>query len=290
MMKFLRESGGIRQWFRIRNYRREMDRNHERHDVFLVSFPKCGRTWHRVLVGYYLARLTNSDVKTAPNVSTLSKAAGVKRLCYTHNGSSPMHRLPPAHDLVANPREWRGKDVVLLVRDPRDVLVSAYFHMNRRERMFDGSISEFLRTPAMGVEKLVSAWSRWHRNRHLAASFSVTSYEAMHRDPRGALLSALRTLGIDRIDDSLVSEAVEFASFGNLRRLEASNYFQSRELINETGDAEAAKVRQGKVGSYRSVLSPEDVAYIEKEVLAIGDPFSTLSDRRVDATTSAAEP
>jgi hypothetical protein len=196
-------AGDVRQWFRVRNYRREMEHNHREHDVFLLSFPKCGRTWHRVLVGYYLTKLTNADAKLATKVSALSAAAGVKRLCYTHNGSSPEHRLPPTHYLVGNPREWRGKDVILLVRDPRDVMVSAYFHMARRVHMFSGTISEFLRTPEMGVKKLLTAWARWYEARHLAASFTVISYEQMHRDPADVLRAALRRLGISQIDESL---------------------------------------------------------------------------------------
>jgi hypothetical protein len=77
---------------------------------------------------------------------------------------------------------------------------------------------------------------------------------------------------------SLIAEAVQFASFRNLQRLEASNFFQSRGLVNETGDIQAAKVREGKVGSYRAALSAEDIALIEREVAGIGDPFMTLRD------------
>jgi len=230
-----------------------------------------------VLVGFYLARVLNADIKTVTDVYALSSAAGLKRLCYTHNGSSPTNRLPPSHDVVANPREWRDRDVVLLVRDPRDTMVSAYFHMTSRERIFDGTISEFLRTPAMGVERLITAWRRWQKNRHLAASFTVISYESMHKDPGGVLRQMLRLLGVSSIDEALIAEALEFASFDNLQKLEASRFFQQPELVNEAGNEFGAKVREGRIGSYKSILSEDDIAYIENSVAAIGDPFSTLS-------------
>ena len=269
------------QWYQNRKIRRKMDRHREAYDVFLVSVPKCGRTWHRVLLGHYLAKLTGTDVRSAPNVKDLSKAApGLKTMTYTHNGSSPNDGFPPLHKLVANPREWRGKHVILVVRDPRDIMVSAYFHEARRKSVFAGTISEFLRAPTTGIDKVATAWSRWHQYRHLAATFSVISYEEMHRNPHEMLRKTLRVLGAATIDETLVSASVQFASFDNMKKMEGTGYFAAKGLKNNSGDPDGAKVRKGKVGSYRDFLSSDDIAHIEAVISAIGDPFGTLTARQ----------
>ncbi len=267
----------FRIWARARNYARQMRANHANYDVIILSFPKCGRTWHRILLGRYLAGITGSDIKNLIDLDRLCEAAGAKRVHYSHNAASPTHRVPASHALVGSPLEWAGKDVIVLVRDPRDTMVSMYFHMKFREKKFDGSISEFLRSEDVGVAKMTAAWKRWHENRHLAKNFIVQSYEEMHRDPKRILKDILRMLGLTKTDEKIMDEAIEFASFGNLREMESTNFFKSDALNNESGDPRAAKVRTGKVGGYKEKLSPEDIAYIETAVREIGDPFGTLT-------------
>lgn len=267
---------GARTLLRARNYRREMMAQRAEAGSIVLSYPKCGRTWHRILLGRYLSGLLQADPAASMDVEALSARSGANRVHYSHNGSSPTERIPASHALVGSPLGWSERDVIVLVRDPRDAMVSMYYHMQYRERGFNGPISEFIRSSDMGVAKLTSAWKRWSENRHLATSFVVQSYEQMHRDPKHVLRETLNWLGLKTIDEKLVHEAVEFASFGNLRGLESSNYFNYEALNNETGDPRAAKVREGKVGGYESELSEEDIGFIENAVREIGDPFGTL--------------
>lgn len=262
---------------RSRNYRRHMLANHAKNDAFILSFPKCGRTWHRLLLGRYLAGITGSYTKDSLKLVKLSELAGAKRPYYSHNATSPTQRVPASHELVGSPIEWAGKDVIVLVRDPRDVMVSMYFHLKFREEKFGGTISEFLRSGDVGVARMTAAWERWHANRHLAKSMLVQSYEEMHRDPKRILRQVLQVLGLNSFDEKAASEAVQFTSFENLRKLEEKSYFNSSLLTNESGNPNGAKVREGKVGGYKEHLSAADIAYIEDAVRAIGDPFATLA-------------
>jgi hypothetical protein len=92
---------------------------------------------------------------------------------------------------LASPELWRGKDVLLLIRNPRDVLVSAYHHYQFRTATFRRPISDFIRRPETGIAKILAAHHRWHDNRSLAASFRVASYERMHRSPEAVLRETL---------------------------------------------------------------------------------------------------
>lgn len=270
------ESSGLNLWIRERRFTRSMRLANASHDAFILSVPKSGRTWHRVLMGHYLARSINQDPKNALDIETLCKMAGIRRLGYSHNCASSVGKLPPKSLVVASPVEWQNRHVMILVRDLRDVLVSSYFDDRYRFGYFSGSISEFVRNPFIGAEKFLTALNRWHENRHLAASFETISYEQMHADPALILEKSLQFIGVATPDPKIIQESVEFASFKNLRRLQDADYFQSG-IIQSSQDPRAQKVRSGKVGGFREHLSEDDLEFISGMEKRMGNPFAALN-------------
>src|SRR5580704_17421427 len=93
-------------------------------DIFLVSYPKSGNTWTRFLLGNVMnpdERITFANVeRKVPDIHAQSK----KELKKT-----PRPRLIKSHECF-DPRYRR---VIYIVRDPRDVALSAY-HYDRKER------------------------------------------------------------------------------------------------------------------------------------------------------------
>jgi len=245
-----------------------------KYDSFVISVPKSGRTWHRLLLGYYLTRISGEEPRNALMLETLCERAGIGRIAYSHNGTSQSDKLPPSSAVVASPIEWRNRNVLLIVRDPRDVLVSAYHHCRFRERSFDGPVSAFIRHPFAGLVKILTAHNRWHQTRHLAGGFDVISYEQMRSNPGEALHKALLFAGIKNPDPRIIAEAVNFTSFENMQRLEQSDYFQSAEMRNTSGDSNSRKVRSGKVGEFKELLSEDDIGYINETVGKMGNPFA----------------
>ena len=109
-------------------------------DVTLVSFPKSGRTWLRLMIG----RVLQQHFGTELDDSLLE----LERLA---DRDSRIPRIHAAHDGVGSwrdPREYRGRRVILLVRDPRDVVVSYYYQLRYRMDQFDGTLDEFVTDPA----------------------------------------------------------------------------------------------------------------------------------------------
>lgn len=253
---------------------KRMRLSNQKHDTFIISMPKSGRTWHRLMVGYYLARIADVDPKNSLKLDSLTKAAGIPSLAYSHNASSFTEKLPPHSKVVASPVEWQGKRVLLLKRDSRDVLVSSYFHSRFRDGAFDGSISEFVRNPFVGIVKILTAFNRWHENRHLAANFDVVSYEEMKANSTSSLVKSLAFIGVEQPNLKIVEEAVNFTDFKNLQRLERTDYFQSEEMRNSSNDSRGSKIRSGKVGGFREHLSKEDLSFIEAMERKMGNPFA----------------
>jgi hypothetical protein len=255
-------------------WRRRFGKQPPEDAAFVISYPKCGRTWHKLMVGYYLARLTGAPDDQAFRVAAMCRRAGLPPLVYSHNDAGFKDGLKPSSRLVGSPQLWRGRDVLFLVRDPRDVLVSAYHHASSRSFHFAGSLGDFIRRPDTGIAKVMAAYRSWHDNAHLARRRRVHSYEEMHRDPAAVLRSSLEFFGLSECDEGLIADTVGFCSLGNMKRYEEKDLFRSKMMRNEAGLAEGAKAREGKVGAHLAALSSKDRAYIDAFIAKAGDPFA----------------
>ena len=268
------ESSGPNLWIRERRFAQRMREANAKYDFFVISLPKSGRTWHRLMLGYYLARAAGQPPSNSLDLDSLCEQNDIRPLRYSHNCSSFSDKLPPSSNVVASPIEWANKGVLLLIRDLRDVLVSGYFHCRYREKSFDGTISEYVRNPFVGIDKLLTTLNRWYGQRHLARKVSIISYEQMHQDPETALYFSLDFLGIHNPDAGLIKEAIDFGRFENLQKLESSNFFSAVEMRPLSTDPRGRKIRSGQVGKYREHLSEDDLAFIAERERDLPNPFS----------------
>ena len=242
-----------------------------RDDVVVVSYPKAGRTWHRALFAQYVASaFLNTDVRRI-DTRDLARRANLPLLGYTHDGANFLNAVGPRHFITADPTAWIGKRVVHLTRDPRDVLVSAYMHAHYRSDSFRGSLSGFIRHPFTGIEKILVANDRWRMWRRLAKHVLVQRYEDMHADPAGALIELLSFAKI-KVDRDAASEAAEFSRFENMKRMEREGFFESKALRSGGAEADAMKVREGKVGGFSEHISAADLAFIDDAITRLGNP------------------
>ncbi len=243
-------------------------------DVYVLSYPKTGRTWLRALVGKALVDHYGLPPKRLLETDALTWMAGLPRAAFYHDGSAMIDRLG-WRELDPGKASYRGKRVLLLGRDVRDTLVSAYFQATRRIDVFDGPIAAFVRDDRFGVEKVLAFYRQWEAARHVPDAFAFLRYEALHADPAASLRAALDFLGARAVPDAIVAGAVEFARFDNLRRAEAEDRFGSHMLRTASNaDPESFKVRRGKVGGFRDYLSSDDIAFIDDAEAARGCAFT----------------
>jgi hypothetical protein len=248
-------------------------------DAYVISYPKSGRTWLRILLAKALSLHYQINTKQLLDTAAVTAAAGVLRTDFHHDGSELREDL----DYTSLPQDkdaYRTKRVVFLVRDPRDVLVSAYFEAMKRSFLFDGrvvfhgSLSEFVHSPAFGVRKLAAFYDIWARNQTVPTKFLLIRYEQLCAQPREVLREVLRFVSAEAVDQAHIAEAVTYASFANMRRLERANVFCDPRLQpGRPSDPESYKVRRGRVGGYVDYLSGADLAYIDREVAARGSPL-----------------
>jgi hypothetical protein len=243
-------------------------------DLYIASFPKSGRTWHRVILGSYYCLLKDLDLKLAAEPQKIALKHKLPYAKYTHDGANFDNHHAPDDPSVAPADGWNNKPVIIILRDIRDTLTSAYFHAHFRQKVFVGSISEFIRQPSTGADKILSAWSRWEDALTHASRSLVITYEDMHRDTVATMESTLNFIGITPVDHELLSQAIDFSKADNLRKLERNNFFESGRLRTEqSAPKEAMKVRSATIGDHQNHLSAEDLTYIAEREDVYNHPF-----------------
>jgi hypothetical protein len=244
--------------------------------IDIVSYPKSGRTWMRMMLGYVLCEKYNLDKSEILNTQYLTKAASLPKIGFTHAGTGFSVERPPlpvdklTEEFVV---PYAKSRVIFLIRDPRDVLVSSYFHATRRDHTYNAGLDSFIRTDTFGIEKVLKFYNIWYRWRWYPKQFELIRYEDIHDDPVGVISRAMQFIGLD-YSDNLIRAATEYAHIDNMRDLEKQKTFDNRALIaGDIDDPESYKARRGVVGGYAEYLSDEDIQYLNRRISSESNSF-----------------
>jgi hypothetical protein len=245
---------GVRGWLEAREVARA--------NAVVLSHAKSGRTWLATMLAAY------------------ERAAG------TSLGVFFSHDNYIRDWAAAGARPWHaGKRVVLLVREPGDVLVSFYHHWQHRMKPSKHWVNdypagpltlwEFTEHPRTGLVQLIAFMNRLAAETAGRDDVLRVRYEDLREQPQEAL-EALICFVAGGVDPSAVRAAVEFGSFENMQRLERGNADDPRASgrlkPGDVNNPQSFKVRSGRVGGYREAYTPEQVASIDARVRSTLDP------------------
>lgn len=180
---------------------------------------------------------------------------------------------------------YKNKKVFLLVRDPRDVLVSNYFYQKHRHQLFHGTPHEFLycypkqqadnpKRPRYGLDAIINYMNAWVSCQNIFQDIYIAYYEEFKKDTRHELSKLCNYLELPTTD-TLIDQVVEYGSFENMRHLEVSRALDWHGLTppsNMSGES-GMKVRKGRVGGYNELFSQEDIEYMNKKIATELHPF-----------------
>jgi len=248
-------------WKRDRRDRRLLSRA----DAVVVSFPKSGRTWVRAMLSR-LCQLEWGLPETAllefDNLHARNPA--IPRVLFTHD----VDAMVPAAKIPADKSHYAGRRVILLARHPADIAVSRYFHLKHRSRdrarrrLAALPLAEFVWTEFGGLPAIVTFLNHWAAAARKDPGITIQRYEDFKADTGAALALMAGKLGIPA-DAAAVNDAVEFASFQNLKKKEAEGFFDNDRLRpRKAGEAASFKVRSGKAGGWLAQFDPADAARI----------------------------
>jgi len=246
-------------------------------DVLVLSIGKSGRTWLRVLINKYIS-LTH-DIPLSLNDMSIGND-NIPSILYTHEQWAHLcnatFRQRILGRYIVPDRILATKRVVVLYRDPRDVLVSLYFQSrrgNKRKFKDDSALMDLVGGSKDRFSKMIQVLNNWRRRLAQHPQCLWISYEELMADTPGKFMEVLRHVGFGVPDEKLVSQAIEFSKFENMKKMEAENHFDSRILRpGDPNDPDSFKVRKGEVGGYVNYFSEDELTILEKSLVKL-DPF-----------------
>lgn len=239
--------------------------------AFIVSYPKTGRTWLRVMLGKAIALKYQINDTMVLDTFRITKRAGLVPTVFSHDGPFLLRDSSPYYELRFNKKLYKDKKVIFLVRDIRDTLVSSYFEESKRTKVYKGNLGEFIRDNRFGIKKIVAFYNLWFNHQEIPKEFLLIRYEDMHKKPVEILESVVKFLNAGDVEKEILEEAVSFGSFDHMKKMEKENVFGDSMLLpGLQKDVDSYKVRRGKIGGFIDYLTIEDLDYIDKVVSKMG--------------------
>lgn len=256
---------------------------YENADVIVLSVGKSGRTWLRVLINKYLSLTFNipfslddmgkGNEKVPSIVYTHEIAKHFEKSLWQRINSSRL--MIPDHILM-------NKKVIVLFRDPRDVIVSQYFQKTKRSSRtkdtLECDIGSFIKHGRFGIYTVIKTMNNWFKRLNNHSSCHWISYENMKNDTAKELKAILHFIGLKDIDDQIAEQAVAFSDFKNMKKMESSGDFDKSILRPvDRDDPNSYKVRAGKIGGYVDYFSESDLHYLKRALGTLNRFFGYLN-------------
>lgn len=233
-------------------------------DLYIVSFPKSGATWMDFLMANIHTTMSGDKrLINFYNIHTVIPDIHYCRQIGSSNLTFPGFRVIKSH-AEFNPYY---KNVVYVVRDPRDVMIS-YYKFLVGLGQFSGSISDLIRSPKYGIGVWVDHVNSWYFKSPASLRINFLRYEDLKIDPYLALNRLYNMLGFE-IPSDVLSLAIKKSSFDNMQILEKAWNYGGRPLADNF-----KFMQKGASGSWSDIVSDEDQAYMwevgEKVLIKFG--------------------
>jgi len=242
-------------------------------DCVMVTCPKSGRTWLRIMLSRLIQQRFGLPETAIVGTSVFNRAnPSLPGIFFTHDAYIDDYTGNRSSKI-----DFKGKRVVLLVRDPRDIAVSEYFQWkfrtDKQKRALhcsffesrDLSVFDFTMHPKGSVHKNIEWMNNWNKAIPHLDNVLVVRYEDLRAEPEDWIERIAHFTGFDASRGE-IEDAVEYASLENMKTMEYGGSFGSgsrRFSSGEQASRDAYKVRRGKVGGYRDYFTDEQLLEID---------------------------
>jgi hypothetical protein len=185
----------------------------------------------------------------------------------------------------------------MLVRNPRDILVSSFFEKTRRKPArrsdrpkFEGTIHDFVYNKTGGIDSIIAFYNIWSCSRDIPRDMKCVKYEKLCSEPRETLIGILSFIGLPEINEQILDEILEPENIDRMRKIEADTARGTHTLRRtdpqvdsafltrafqpvDPTDPENFKVRKGEVGGYVDYLDAKEIEYLDNKISAELDPI-----------------
>ena len=253
---------------------REEFRKLQKADCVIISYGKSGRTWLRVMLSrFYQLKHNLPDYSLIVFDNLHAKNQDIPRIFFTHD-----NYLKDFTGNADSKKDYYQKKVVLLVRDPRDVVVSQYFQWKYRMQSWKKRLNrypahgsdvdeyQFAMDQDAGLPKIVDFFNLWASEAGEIDQLLVVRYEDMRRDTAQVLGQILEFIGTPASPEEL-QDVVNFSSMENMKKMEQKRTFRfsgTRMVPGDRKNPDSFKVRRGKVGGFSDYFDEDQVNTIEQ--------------------------
>jgi hypothetical protein len=254
-------------------------------DAVVLSIPKSGRTWLRVFLSAYFCAKMGRPFSLQ---ITDRRVPGIPRIIYSHDRfehrtkASLWERLRGKYLVPAS--QLTHRPVLLLARDPRDAFASYYVQLRRRQHPAPEAvkrlpIGELLQDRRFGIGSMVDVMNSWVEEFGDGAHFRILRYEDLRAQPAAVFRKVLPALAETQIDEQAFEDALQFSTFENMQKLEASGAFADKILApGNREDEESFKVRRGKIGGFADYLSGSEASFAAQVCARLDQRFGYRLD------------
>jgi len=264
----------------------------ERHELgkalrarrFIIGHPKSGNTWLRTMISrLYQNRYGLPDDLLLKSDELAARDREIPRFLVTNGYYSYEGVI-----LRSIPERFRDRLVLFLARNPCDIAVSWYIQFTKRispakRELVNATLSapvdhssisrwDFVMHPELGLPGIIRYLNRSYAIVSELEHGRTSNYESLRTKPKEELGRIMDFFELP-FTPAEIEQAVDYASFDNLSKLETSGHFKRGGLrVKVPGDPGAVKVRRGKIGGYRDDFDAEQVRQMDELVARELDP------------------
>ena len=256
-------------------------------EVSIVSFPKSGRTWLDQLLVEAIRRHRGLEDDKSKTISELCRRQSeLPSIMFTHAGSGLQEDgVVWDEDEIEelSLRRFAPRRCVFLYRDPRDVLVSRYYHIKYRLGVEELTVEYLIDSPLIGLRKMLRFMNKWYDfTEQNPESTARVRYEDLRRNTTHELHRIFALVGF-AISAEALSGASEACEFSAMREKEKKSEYKNPRLTTGSPNPNSFKVRKGMIGEHREFFYPGQLSRINRIIV------EELDDRFGYNTPTASE-
>jgi hypothetical protein len=264
----------------------EIPRQKADEKVCVVSYPKSGRTWLRVLLSRYKQKMHGIDEFHLKLHALFVGEPEYSPQFIFHHG---IHTMRPTKNTMGAKLDQilgTGRDQydhafdigccdgmtkIFMVRDPRDVVVSYFHQLSFRQDEYRGSIDAFVRDKRFGIAPLVTFMNFCVESYENTRAMFLY-YEDLHANPQETLATLFEFVGM-KSATVVLDDAIQFERFENMKQMERRALHGDKLSPVDKEDERTYKVRKGTVGGFREELRQRTKDFLVQYIKTHLNPF-----------------
>ena len=242
----------------------------------MCSYPKTGTTWLQYII--FLLHSQGNPLAAGENIGQyipfleMEGAKGLSEAAVAVKTHLPFSMLPKSQQ----------SKYVYIARDPKDVVVSYYYHVLRRKQVYgyQGSLSEFFKLFTRGSVPFGDYFQHLEGFLQHAGDENLLlfTYEMLVEDIRGSIVKLASFLGgafLETVSNKQVIDRIVFASSFEQMKLDQSRWEAGSGEVN----SEIAHVRAGLVGSWKQALTDKEASLLNGKLHQLMKQYPILAER-----------